>query len=281
MLIRRYILWVLVLAFFLFNSGCGVFNGLLATPTPTATQTPTPTQTPTTTPTPTATLTPTPTQTPNPTITPSPTLTATPSTGSSVETLSNGWKQYNFYGDKFSVAIPGDWTQFDLESKLLDVAFQAAAKNNPDVAKVLSNEALKSMIAQGFKLYALDFTPMLDGEAAPASVIAMKIDIGMDMPLEQFAALEIEQMKPSILATPAIISQMVELGNTQAIKLQYAQVVVLGTGKKVTMMITSYQAIQNKQAYFLLCSAPIKVADQYTETFDKISMTFRVFGENP
>jgi hypothetical protein len=164
---------------------------------------------------------------------------------------------------------------------MLEKSFEIAAANNPDLAKVMSNETLKSMIEQGFKLYAMDFSPMVNGQDSPAFVMVMKYELGMNIPLDQLAAIEIKQLKKNMLANPALTSRKVVLGNTQAVEIIYAQSLPMMTGKKATTLNTLFLVTQNKSAYFLICSAPIEIADQYTKTFDDISKTLSVFGANP
>ncbi len=276
---RHAFIWAVLFVFLLPNLGCATVSAFLATPTPTPTQTPTPTATFTPTLTPTPTQTPTPTSTPTPTITSTPTATATPLTGSSTQIVDNGWIRYDYYGDKFSVTLPGNWIQFDLESPLLGDSIDIAAENNPELKEMMSSETLKSMIIQGFKLYAFDFSPLNQDEGSPAFVIVMKTDLGMNMPLETYALFFDKGIRQNALSQPPITSRNVTLGDAPAIEFKYAQSVAISKIKKVTTMNIVYLMTRDNFAYHLLCSAPIKIADQYTQTCTDISQSFHLMGK--
>ncbi|HET9084165.1 MAG TPA: hypothetical protein VFN41_07140 [Candidatus Limnocylindrales bacterium] len=114
---------------------------------------------------------------------------------------------------RFAVTLPDGWTRIDLEAQDIDALIEAAGAQNPDLAKVYTQQ-IRAMAAQGLVLFAFgpDMTKGTNLNVLSTSNMGLSLDF-----LEQA---NLAQVKA--LANGAITSERVQLPAGEALHLRYA-----------------------------------------------------------
>lgn len=284
---RQRVVIILLVAVLLLIVGCGAPQETpvpttvvpTATAVPTLTHTPPPTQTPTLTPslTPTPTPTHTPTSTPSPS--PEPTATATPLPQASAfitSTVDNGWTLYDLQEGGFAIALPGEWVVIPVTPEGLGDLLARSRERNPAIGNAVSEEAMRTMAAQGILFYALDGSLESLLSDVPASVNVLRVDVGLELPLDIFAGLTLGQLED--LADPDIPVeyQLVRLSNTDAAEFVYTMPIATASGGFSPARLTQYAVLVGTEAYVISLGSTEEVADSYEATFREIGQSFRL-----
>ena len=134
---------------------------------------------------------------------------ASPSAGASIATTG----RIAIPDHKFAVTLPEGWTRIDLEAQDIDALIEAAGAQNPDLAKVYTQQ-IRAMAAQGLVLFAFgpDMTKGTNLNVLSTPNMGLSLDF-----LEQA---NLAQVKA--LANGAITSERVQLPAGEALHLRYA-----------------------------------------------------------
>ena len=114
---------------------------------------------------------------------------------------------------KFAVTLPDGWTRIDLEAQDIDALIQAAGAQNPELAKIYTQQ-IRAMAAQGLVLFA--FGPDMT-KGTNLNVLSTP---NMGLSLEFLEQANLAQVKA--LAKGAITSERVQLPAGEALHLRYA-----------------------------------------------------------
>jgi hypothetical protein len=248
---------------------------------PTATPIPVPTDTDTPTPTATPTAVPTETPTPAPSDTPPPSPTATelpePASGIITTTLESGWVAYELADVGISLALPPEWIALDLAAGDLDQMWGAVAELNPNLTSLMSSEVVRSLIAAGMVLYAIDTSPdsLMSGGITNLNLLVTQLPI--DIPLDSYTALNIGQLE-SLFPDLDLTSERVELGGREADKLNYTAEMSSLTGA-ASMQFTQYLTLDANTAYVLTLTTPAELAEGYETVFEEIAASFEFLDD--
>jgi hypothetical protein len=252
------------------------------TPYPTDTPTPEPTSTPTDTPTPYPTHTPTPepTSTPTPTATPTPKPTATPTRAGTTDvltsTLETGWTLHEVQAEGFAVALPPEWQRLGLNPDALEDAFGVVGERNPQFERMFSSQTVRKLAASGIKFYALDLTPESLSLGMPTSINIVKLDIGLEIPLDTYVPMNLTQIERIANPEIPITHRRVALSNVEAEEFKYGMELVGLTGTPVSVMLTQYLALEGSTVYNITLATPLELYDTYAPLFEEIGQTFRL-----
>jgi hypothetical protein len=244
---------------------------------PSATPTPVPTNTDTPAPTPTPTAAPSETPTPAPSDTPPPSPTATeepePASGIITTPMEDGWVRYELPDVGVFLSLPPEWTALDLAAGDLDQLWEAVGELNPSLTNLMSSEVVRSLIAAGMVLYAIDTSPesLMSGGITNLNLLVTELPI--DMPLDSYTALNIGQLE-SLFPDLELTSERVELGGREADKLIYTAEMGGLTGA-ASMQFTQYLTMDANTAYILTLTTPAELAEGYEPVFERIAESVR------
>lgn len=280
-LLRSTFLILALVLYALLAMGCSGIQSSFSPPTNTPTQTLTLTPEPTHTSTPTATLTLTSTSAPTDTPTQAPTTTPglTPTSGPSkviTSTLESGWTFYQVPDAGFAVALPPEWLRIGLSPEAFEDVLVTVGERNLELQEMLTSKTLRRLIAGGIIFYALDISPESLEADFPTTINALKVDLGMEVPLDLYATLNLAQVEQIADPRVPVTHQRVTLTNLEAEEINYAAEYVNAADEPVLVMLTQYLALDGSTAYIITLATPLDLAYDYSAIFEEIGRSIQL-----
>lgn len=242
---------------------------------------------PTITPTLTATNTALPSPTAKSTSTPRPTATLvvaqTPtSTASTVvtSTLASGWIRYEHPSGNFAVALPSSWRMIDTSPDAIASGLETVGDLNPKFKAMFSSEAVRNLVANGIKFYALDTTPESFSGGLPVTANVISYDMKVDLPMETVVAATLQQLKQFADPETPISHRTLHLKNIDAEEFTYATQVRDITGNPVPVTLRQYLVVDGTLQYVLSLSTPTALASTYLPLYDQVGPSFELLDVN-
>jgi predicted secreted protein len=190
-------------------------------------------------------------------------------------TLENGWTYYQALAEGFAIALPPEWLQIGLSPADLE-SVAIVVDENPELREMLTSETLRNLVAGGLVFYALDASPeSLDG-GIPATVNVLKVDLGLEVPLDFYISVNLAQVEQIADPDVPIIHERVSLTNLEAEEIKYAAEYVSAAGDPVPVMLTQYLALEGDTAYIITLATPTELADGYSPVFEYIGRSFQL-----
>jgi hypothetical protein len=178
----------------------------------------------------------------------------------------------------FAISLPSEWSQPIVDPEALEAMLAAAGEQNPGLGNMLSSEALQGLVAGGIKFYSQDTSPESAESGIPTSVIILKINTILQLPLDTYVAFALGQIRGVADPQVPITNRRVTLSNAEAEEIKYAVGYVGPNGDIMQVMITHYLVVDGSTAYVITLSTSAKLADEYSTTFEEIGRSFRVAG---
>jgi hypothetical protein len=185
---------------------------------------------------------------------------------------------HEIQAEGFAISLPAEWSQPILDSEALEAMLATAGEQNPSLRNVLSNQAVQGLVAGGIKFYSQDTPPESAEPGIPTSVIILKINTILKLPLDTYVAFALGQIQGVADPQVPITNRRVTLSNAEAEEIKYAVGFVGPNGDVMQVMMTHYLVVDGSAVYAITLSTPAELVDEYTNTFEEIGRSFRVAG---
>jgi hypothetical protein len=192
--------------------------------------------------------------------------------------VETSWLRHEVQEEGFAISLPSEWSQPVVDPEALEAMLAAAGEQNPGLGNMLSSEALQGLVAGGIKFYSQDTSPESAESGIPTSVIILKINTILQLPLDTYVAFALGQIRGVADPQVPITNRRVTLSNAEAEEIKYAVGYVGPNGDIMQVMITHYLVVDGSTAYVITLSTSAKLADEYSTTFEEIGRSFRVAG---
>lgn len=194
-------------------------------------------------------------------------ISAQPSASSSEE----GWNLYKKPSDGFSIALPPTWREIETGPQTPGSASRLFKELNPEVSRILEWQE-RNMMERGVVFLAYDWPPKPEFFA---SVGIQKRDLPVDFRLDDLVKLTLSTYERIKFIEKPISNRRVNLGGSEAERLQYRLNMTLPTGEAVTLDMNHYLILKGLSLYQVLFSATAKQAQTFTPIFEKIAQSFQ------
>ncbi len=189
-------------------------------------------------------------------------------------TLDSGWTLYTKEVDGFAIALPPDWLQFDFDPKTIDAALQRVQKQNPELGKLLTEQA-RQATATGIKLLAYDLSSTGKTTGFTVNMSVARADMPYPHSLDTIVSMIVEQSEKMSTVVKPIKTEHVSLEAGDAQRIQVTQKVNVG-GKSMTLTSTEYMLIGGESLYLVTLTTPPDLLNKYDPTFKQIAESFRL-----
>jgi hypothetical protein len=233
---------------------------------------------PTDTPTVTPTTSPEPTNTPSPTDTPIPTSTFTPTEETdpfSVEILEDGWSQFTYGEDGFTISIPEGWEHLDLNSSDLDQMLNSFDENESSpLGDLFTSEMMRNLAISGVKFMAIDVSTESLTAGIPTTINILASEMPFDLSLDEMAQVMESQLESIYGQEITLNHEIIELNGSEALKIIYQLEVPDPFGQTHLVEYNQYVVIQNGIQYVITLGSVVELSAENHETFSRIAQSF-------
>lgn len=188
--------------------------------------------------------------------------------GPSTAAASADWLLFQDGAGDFEILLPASWLFIDLSREDDREMFGKLLANNPQLSGRYSGEAIQSLREAGIKLYALDASEM------PTSLNLISTDLGMTFSLDDYVRFNLDQLA-QVYGKIEIFSQIVTLGDAQALEARYQAPVPGPDGMIGDAALVQYLLLANTRQYVLTFAGPAEAVSAGYDTFLKIAQSFR------
>lgn len=195
--------------------------------------------------------------------------------GSNTTVPSGDWILFQDSEGNFEISLPSTWSYIDLAKGEFSDKLTELLANNPKMAEMYSDEAIQNMVKSGIKFYALEATADSLSSAIPTSLNVISTDLGMTIPLEEYARLSLDQLT-QVYGDIEISSQVINLGDVQAIEIKYQAPVPGADGVTRDAALVQYLFLENTNQYVLTFAGTAETVAAGYDTFLKIAKSFKL-----
>jgi hypothetical protein len=198
-----------------------------------------------------------------------------PAATTSTETtlLDSGWIRYTKASEGFTLALPPEWLQVDMNAAAIDTALKKLANSDPNLKSMLT-EQVRSAAANGVKFFGFDAPEDLASEEIALMNVG-KSSAATDMPLETIARAVLNQYNDLPTVLKPVTLKRIQLPAGDARQFQVNIKLQDGTGKTREIEMTQYILINGGYPYFISFSTPRDQAETYAPIFEKIAQSFQ------
>jgi len=199
-----------------------------------------------------------------------PTVTqASPSQGiniqRSVRTLIN-------QAEGFRLEIPKSWTELNLSDQAIALGSEIVGENNPQL--LLEPSILRQFMVDGVKFYAMDLTDDGLDYLLPPGVNVIKLDVGMDLPMNALKRFNDRQLATLADSTYPLQSDIIQHKGREALLFQYVTAYNMGDGLTQATQLTQLLLTEAGTQYILTIGIPVEIADSYQPLIAQILNSF-------
>lgn len=181
------------------------------------------------------------------------------------------WNVYKKPSDGFSIALTPAWREIEAGPQTLPSTSRLFKELNPEVSRILEWQE-RNMMEGGVVFLAYDWPPKPESFA---SVGIQKRDLPVDFRLDDLVKLTLSTYERIKFIEKPISNRRVNLGGSEAERLQYRLNMTLPTGEAVTLDMNHYLILKGLSLYQVLFSATAKQAQTFTPIFEKIAQSFQ------
>jgi hypothetical protein len=196
--------------------------------------------------------------------------------GAITSTLDGGWVLYELPLDGFSISLPPGWVPVDVSPEGLAAMLEIIGEENPQLEGFLSNQAFNELFAQGLVFYAIDTDPVVLASGSPATLNILKLDTGIELPLDVLTPLTLGQLDEIALPDVPLTSERIDLGGVEADMIRYAAEVADLAGNLQQVGITQLIVPSAGGLYILSLGAPLELSPDLQGMLDGIGGSFRL-----
>ena len=202
----------------------------------------------------------------------SPDAAATTSTESTP--LDAGWVRYTKAVEGFSLALPAEWLQFDLNPAAVDDVLQKMADDEPALKSMLTDQ-LRNAAATGLKFFGFEM-PQDSTSREFALMNVVQSSAPSELPLETLGTELRRQYNEFSTIVKPVKLERVRLPAGEARRFTYTQNRLDEAGKPRELVLTQYLLINGSGYPFLLSfGAPASQAEIYAPIFEEIAQSFQ------
>lgn len=183
-----------------------------------------------------------------------------------------GWAEYQMEAEGFTISLPPDWRQVDMDPKTFDRITSELVRQKPELRPMFAS--LRQQIAAGCKFFGFDLPSAKTGFATNVNVICFRLRPGDT--LDSIVAENLAQMGGlSTISKPITHERIISSGGDRE-RLRYLLTVRSANGQDSTKSVTQYFLANGQNGFALtLVTLPDQSA-KYTQVFEKIATSFRL-----
>jgi hypothetical protein len=178
-----------------------------------------------------------------------------------------GWPVYEQPADGFALALPPDWTAFNLDPKTLDRTLEQGLRINPDLQGM--EPSIRQQAAKGVKFLGTERA------SGGPNVNVVKFPLREGASLDAAAADLVKQFEAIPSVEKPVARRRVRLGPGEAERLDFVLPVKPPGGGTNRLAMTPYALVHGRELYVVTFTAGVDEAAKYTATFQRIAQSFR------
>jgi hypothetical protein len=188
--------------------------------------------------------------------------------------LDSGWVRYTKAVEGFSLALPSEWLQFDVNPTAVDSVLKKMADDEPALKSMLTDQ-LRSAAATGLKFFGFEMPHDLTSREF-ALVNVMQSSVPSELPLETLGTNLRGQYNEMSTVVKPVKLERIRLPAGEARRFTFTQNRLDGTGKTQEIVLTQYLLL-NGSGYPVLLSfgAPASQAEIDAPIFEEIAQSFQ------
>jgi len=179
----------------------------------------------------------------------------------------SGWPVYQVSGEDFSIALPPDWRQIDMNPQKFEAGMQEAIRQNPQMQAMAGN--LRQQMTKGVKFFGLDQTTI--GTAFATNVNIIRVPLPPGGTLDSIVSESLRQYESLSNVTKPVNHE--RLGDRERLRVRMSM--NMPDGQTQTLANTQYILVHGKDAFVVTLTTLPDQETKYTATFDKIGQSFR------
>ena len=179
----------------------------------------------------------------------------------------------------FAIAIPPEWEQLDLSAEGMEDTLALMGERNPEFGKVFSSQYVRGLLASGIKFYGLDLSDESFAHGFPTSVNVIKLDLGLDMPMDLFVDLNLQQIENLANPNYPVTHDRIQIGDLEAEEFSYQAQIVDPLGNSIDMWLNQYLLLDGPVAYVITLGGVPETEQSQAQIFHDIAHSFRLLPE--
>ena len=208
---------------------------------------------------------------PPPSSSPSPSPSAI-SSGVTSRSLDNGWTRLEVTSEGFTIDVPPKWRSLVLDPQTLDAATKTAIAQNPDLATVLSSDAMRQAMASGVKLFAFDLDPAHNVSGFGNNLNILKQPLNAAISLDFYTQVNVAQIE-ELLKLKVRVRRVMLANGTPADELSYERTTQRPDGPLVTSL-RQYLVVTGQTAWVLSFTVAQTKLAAYGDLLEQTAKTF-------
>ncbi len=183
-----------------------------------------------------------------------------------------GWAEYRMAADGFTISLPPDWRQVDMDPKTFDRITNEVVRQKPELRPMFAN--LREQIAAGCRFFGFDMPSAKTGFATNVNVICFHLRPGDT--LDSVVADNLAQMEGlSTISKPIAHERIMSSGGDRE-RLRYLLTTRTANGQDSTKSVTQYFLAKGKNGFALTLVTLPDQAAKYAQVSEKIATSFRL-----
>jgi hypothetical protein len=191
-------------------------------------------------------------------------------------TLDSGWVLYTLPESGFEIALPPSWQPLALSAEALETILDVFSEQNPEMASLLSSDAVRALIASGVKLYGFDLSAEVLKQGAPVSMNVIQTELPIKVPFDSYVSINLAQIEALAGPNAQIEHRRLTISGREAEEITYQYEMMNFVGQNVAGSIVQYLLLDDGTAYVITMIAPLALEDTYVSVFQEIGQTFNL-----
>jgi hypothetical protein len=189
--------------------------------------------------------------------------------------LASGWILYEKPAEGYTLALPPDWEYIEMDPDVMENALDIVGNSNPELGDLLRGQAY-NLLSSGISFYAVDLSSDSIKAGFPTNLNILKQPLRIKASLDFYVQANVSQMEELSNVIKPITHRRVKLASNEAEELKYRMMMTMPPSKTVTIAVTQYLIIKDKDLVLISFGAPADLAQQYAPVIDKITQSFQM-----